>query len=298
MPQIDFAQAFTVPAATKPSPVQFAPDQGWRPDPEEVTASPRFISGRGLSQSGWANITFVSVASAGAIFCAFYFFNAADLLRAAAAWPREFLYSRPFASNPDKIDNPIPPSEGVYRSEEPSTSSGHPFARTPGPSALNQPPPLASAFANNPGSFSGPPGSVASSLISGLGVPAPGGDTLSQTFNQAVSDLQHATELNTRRTVVVVQTAATAETKRRIKNSQQRAQTAVSNATTQSGQVASSTTSTAQTQASSTVRSTTTTTQNTLNRVTNLPSRPMSGLGGGGLGGGGGLHAPSLGGRR
>ena len=49
----------------------------------------------GLSRSAWANIVFVAIAALGGMACAFYFFNGAEVLRAAAAWPAEFLYPRP-----------------------------------------------------------------------------------------------------------------------------------------------------------------------------------------------------------
>ena len=49
----------------------------------------------GLSRSAWANIVFVAIAAIGGMACAFYFFNGAEVLRTAAAWPAEFLYPRP-----------------------------------------------------------------------------------------------------------------------------------------------------------------------------------------------------------
>ena len=50
----------------------------------------------------------MAIASAGGLVCAFYFFNGAELLRAAAAWPSEFLYQRPLST--DKIDIGLQPT--------------------------------------------------------------------------------------------------------------------------------------------------------------------------------------------
>src|SRR5947209_3007693 len=106
MPQLDFREAlstpeeklFVAPASAPVTPVA-------RPnDSMRYT----FFGGLGLTRSAWANIVFVALASVGGLICAFYFFNGGELLRAAAAWPSEFLYSRPLST--DKIDIGVQPN--------------------------------------------------------------------------------------------------------------------------------------------------------------------------------------------
>jgi hypothetical protein len=106
MPQLDFREALSTPeekprsyAAVTSSPALLAPTK----NPAGFAAS-----GSGFSRSAWTNIVFVGIASLGGLFCAFYFFNGADVLRAAAAWPEEFLYPRPLPT--DKIDIAVQPN--------------------------------------------------------------------------------------------------------------------------------------------------------------------------------------------
>src|SRR6202171_2075727 len=97
MPQIDFRQAFASAdlKPLSPSPAQIARSN--RADSRVDQNSGRLSVGVSrFDRSSWANIAFVAVTVVGGLFCAFYFFNGGELLRAAAAWPREFLYSRPF----------------------------------------------------------------------------------------------------------------------------------------------------------------------------------------------------------
>lgn len=61
-----------------------------------------------LSRLTSTNIVFVALASLGGLFSAFYFFNGAEVLRAAAAWPNEFLYLRPVFT--EKIDTKVQPN--------------------------------------------------------------------------------------------------------------------------------------------------------------------------------------------
>ncbi len=88
MPQLDFREALSTPEEKLYS----APVQAASP---RVSQSNSFLRDLGLSHSTWANIVFVTIATAGAIGTAFYFFNGAEVLRAAASWPGEFLYPRP-----------------------------------------------------------------------------------------------------------------------------------------------------------------------------------------------------------
>src|SRR5882724_3373101 len=99
MPQIDFGRAFADPekhaasasADAEVGQQEFARDPLLQDKPAELSAGVR------MRRSEWTNIIFALVTLIGGLFCAFYFFNGDQLLRAAAAWPREFLYSRPTA---------------------------------------------------------------------------------------------------------------------------------------------------------------------------------------------------------
>src|SRR5205807_1826272 len=119
MPQLDFREAlstpeeklFVAPASAPVTPVA-------RPnDSMRYT----FFGGLGLTRSAWANIVFVALASVGGLICAFYFFNGGELLRAAAAWPSEFLYSRPLST--DQIDVGVQPNLVDQYSESSSSKS-------------------------------------------------------------------------------------------------------------------------------------------------------------------------------
>src|SRR5207302_1602696 len=104
MPQFDFREALSTPeekvfVAPAPAAVIAMPN---------ATARYSLIRGLGLSRSTWTNIVFVALASVGGLICAFYFFNGGELLRAAAAWPSEFLYQRPLSTN--KIDIAVQPN--------------------------------------------------------------------------------------------------------------------------------------------------------------------------------------------
>src|SRR2546430_17681858 len=107
MPQLDFSEALSTPeekllsgAANVASVSAAAP------------ANPTtnfWLRGVGLSRSTWTNIIFVAIASMGGLVCAFYFFNGGELLRAAAAWPNEFLYPRPLSTEKiEAIQQPNP----------------------------------------------------------------------------------------------------------------------------------------------------------------------------------------------
>lgn len=48
-----------------------------------------------LGRPEWANLIFTAIAILGGLFCAFYFFNGADVVRTARNWPREYFYARP-----------------------------------------------------------------------------------------------------------------------------------------------------------------------------------------------------------
>ena len=99
MPQLDFREALSTPEEKSFSPPTATSVANAIPADKKTNF---FVRGVGLSRSTWTNIVFVTVASVGGLVCAFYFFNGGELLRAAAAWPSEFLYPRPLST--DKID--------------------------------------------------------------------------------------------------------------------------------------------------------------------------------------------------
>lgn len=329
MPQIDFRQAF-VSADQGSSPADFAKINQTNRVGDKVEQRVAMQSGRAnpLNRSSWANITFVAVTFIGGLFCVFYFFNGADLLRAAAAWPREFLYSRPFAivghGKIDKshgADDPAPPL-----GPDSPASKADPFRKVGFP-GLNQPPsPFASAPAamSNPSSASSSPSAPPLSppppfnpgpLLGGLNPFAAGTDALSQAFNKAVSDLQRIANLDARRTVVVVETAPSAARIRAAKaaqNAKRAAQNTVAKVAGATGttaqtlqQTSQNSVTTAQNQASSAQSQVASTTQSasgmaqqTLGGVRGTAGGALSGLGGlggihvggGGALGGGGIH--------
>jgi hypothetical protein len=141
------------------------------------------------------------------LFCAFYFFNGGEFLRAAAAWSREFLYPRPsrFMAENAKIENfkpksdswPAPPADPRRDARRENTS---PFSSDLGSlyPPFNDSSGAGSAQATLP---SGP-----GSLLDQLNIPPPGGDALLQSFNRAVDNLARATTLFANSTATVVQT--------------------------------------------------------------------------------------------
>src|SRR5438105_6531079 len=100
MPQLDFREALSTPEEKRFSPAAIvAPVSAATAANQTKNA---LLRGVGLSRSTWTNIVFVAIASVGGLVCAFYFFNGGEVLRAAAAWPNEFLYPRPLST--DKIE--------------------------------------------------------------------------------------------------------------------------------------------------------------------------------------------------
>src|SRR5207244_2125740 len=121
MPQLDFSEALSTPeekllsrAANVASVSAAAP------------ANPTtnfWLRGVGLSRSTWTNIIFVAIASMGGLVCAFYFFNGGELLRAAAAWPNEFLYPRPLSTEKIDVGQQPSPVDQFANNETGSTKS-------------------------------------------------------------------------------------------------------------------------------------------------------------------------------
>src|SRR5437016_6835955 len=143
MPHLDFREALSTPEEKLFSPVATATASTATSLDQKRSV---FARGLRLSRSTLANIFFVAVASVGGLVCGFYFFNGGDLLRAAAAWPNEFLYPRPLSTEllADKIDigeqpNPV---DQFARNEAGSTTTEDakaPLDRNVGPSDFSQP---------------------------------------------------------------------------------------------------------------------------------------------------------------
>src|SRR5205085_10634120 len=95
MPQIDFGRAFETPDETRPAstPQVRAPLNSNATN--QATTEPTRERDLRFGRSDWANIIFVIITVLGGLFCAFYFFNGAELMRRVAGWPKELLYGRP-----------------------------------------------------------------------------------------------------------------------------------------------------------------------------------------------------------
>src|ERR1700730_133334 len=107
MPQLDFRQAFA--SAPDSAPTVVASESIHSDSDEPALKKTRNLATRlpRLHRSDRTTFLFAVFVFVGGLFCAFYFFNGAEILRAAAAWSREFLYPRPSAlvATSDKIDN-------------------------------------------------------------------------------------------------------------------------------------------------------------------------------------------------
>lgn len=184
-----------------------------------------------------AILTFV-----GGLFCALFFFNGAEILRAAAAWSREFLYPRPPAVIANgSIDNAsaqarpeLPVSSARPQNSDPSDSNKPaPFGRDLGslyPTPFNDP---SGASAAAPGSGPGP---APSSPLGDLSFPAPGGDALLQSLNQAAENIARATSLFANSTATVVKTTVIqtpSKTTAQLNSARKNAGNIVSNASAQ-----------------------------------------------------------------
>jgi hypothetical protein len=247
MPHIDFGHAFSTSDDRAPLVVECAQDRPKDALYLQASAAGKFPIHARLGRSEWANIIFASVTFTGGLFCAFYFFNGAELLRAAAAWPDEFLYSRPvaFAQNVgiERL-HPIAEQPLPFRANPDSSApGGDPFSRTDPLTSLSTPSNVAPSGVGaglpstalppptvTPGGPGLPPPPVGGpppvapppvpgvvpppvtapnpgGLLDHLGLPVPGGDQLARTFDRAVTELARITNVN--RTVVVIKTPVT-----------------------------------------------------------------------------------------
>jgi hypothetical protein len=252
MAQLDFRQAFSPPPG-EASPVF---ESGVMPssDSEEITTleTKRILATHvpRLHQSYRTMFLFAVFTFVGGLFCAFYFFNGDEILRAATAWSREFLYPRPSAlvAKSDKADTLKPESAANLSPAMPSWDS-----RKAGPDRDAN----ASPFGRNasspnspfsPGSTAGGPNAPAGTLLPGSGsVPSPssllgqlnllpaGEDALSQTMNQAAAQIARVANLYANSPVHVIhvpvsQAAKKAAARARAKRA---AQNAIANAAAQ-----------------------------------------------------------------
>jgi hypothetical protein len=210
MPHLDFRQAFETSSDPAPKVGESGPasadleaDAPLSQKRELATRLPR------LHQSDRTTILFATFVFIGGLFCAFYFFNGAEFLRAAAAWSREFLYPRPSAAIAEnaKIEDLNPGSDSSQRSSAGARGGTDSDSTSPFSSGLGSlnPPTFsnaATAGSTQTGGFPAGPGA----LLNQLNVPPPGGDSLQQSFNQAVDNLARATTLFANSAATVVQT--------------------------------------------------------------------------------------------
>jgi hypothetical protein len=196
MPQLDFRDALSTPEEKSVcAPSLLTPGSSALSTKNYIGL---FANAVGFSRSTWANIVFVAIASLGGLFCAFYFFNGAEVVRAAAAWPAEFLYPRPIST--DKLDVNQQP-DGVDRfgsktSDSKEKSADAPFDRSFFPPTLTQSGATPGTF--NPGGIGGiasssapstPFSNVGSVISGGLNFLPRGGDTIFQSFYQRAISL-------------------------------------------------------------------------------------------------------------
>ena len=237
MPQIDLRQAFSPPNQQGDSSVPDSADQLNQPESGNLSfktiAAEKFAIVTRLGGPGWVNLLFVTVTFLGGLFCALYFFNSVESLRAAAARAREFIYPRPAdaeQANPDLFKvgkGELPPTENYRASREPT---GNPFWRTPGLFGPNPSFPRASFAGTNVNSPSG--GSIPSptSLLSQLDALPSGGDALVQSLFQGAA---RTADIDARRTVVVV-TTPVAQAPQAVSNGAKSATKQISNGVTKS----------------------------------------------------------------
>jgi hypothetical protein len=280
MPQLDFREALSTPEEKRFSPAAIvAPVSAAAAANQTKNA---LLRGVGLSRSTWANIVFVAIASVGGLVCAFYFFNGGEVLRAAAAWPNEFLYPRPLST--DKIDiaqqpNPVDQfSESTNGSSKTAAAQGSP-EKNVSPADLTQPAPEPATQSTTTIGTTNPTGvgpldpgaslvSDATSLVSGLNLLPPATDTLFQSFYQTAISMTPKTTIT--RTVK----NTTSATRRKVSTTRQKLATTT---TIKS--------------ATSTARSTQQTANQIQMNTMSAPNQMMTSGGMGGVGGIGGVGA-------
>lgn len=231
MPQLDFREALSTPDQKA-----FGPQRLIGASVANLTVDDRKSFGDragGFSGSTWTNVFFVAMASVGAVFCAFYFFNGAQLLQAAAAWPGEFLYPRPPSDSigvtqPDSIDN--------FRrtASDSGKSKDAPFDRNYFPSYLTQPGTSPTGFSPAGFDATASPFSAVTTPLGQLNFLPPGADSIFQGLYQRAMALPP-------KPVTGIVSNAVRSTRRRISNAQQKVAGDVNKLTNRTGSAMSST---------------------------------------------------------
>lgn len=253
MAHLDFRQAFSPPSEEAP-PVF---ESGVMPssDSEEITTveTKRTLATHlpQLHQSYRTTFLFAIFIFVGGLFCAFYFFNGAEVLRAAAAWSREFLYPRPstLVAKSDKADalkpestanlSPATPSRDSRKSDTDRDAKASPFGRN-----ANSPnsPSSSDSLPGGPNTLSGTllPGSssvpIPSSLLGQLNLLPAGEDALSQAMNQAAAQIARVANLYANSPVRVIHVPISQATKKaaaQARAARRAAQNAIANAAAQ-----------------------------------------------------------------
>ena len=232
MPHLDFREALSTPEEKLFSPPATVTASSAAPLDKKTSAFARSVR---LSRSTWTNIFFVTIASVGGLACAFYFFNGGELLRAAAAWPSEFLYPRPLSTEKIDIGAQLNPVDKFANNEAGSTKRDEaqaPVGKNVEPSVFSLPDTTIAAsnptvtapvgsgtpLPPTPPSFPPPP-----SIPGGVDVPSvPDTDSLFQTLYQtttsivpkkAITRTARSTRSSTRRKVSSAQQKVATQTK-------------------------------------------------------------------------------------
>jgi hypothetical protein len=181
MPQLNIRDVFAA-----------AEDQKVLPAPELTVLPARPIAGSRLGHSEWTNISFVTIALAGGLFSAFYFFNAADVVQAAGRLGREFLYPQPrsdvTSAKSAVPENPVAgpaATSGSSRSGGTANSGSGPFAGDYWSNNLARPasPASANGIDSNP---VGGTSTATGSALNQLSTLRRGGDNLFQALYETV----------------------------------------------------------------------------------------------------------------
>jgi hypothetical protein len=192
MPQIDFGRAFTA-SENKATSASISPDAPRDQFPGGASIGQEWVKvatrGRRVGAQ-WVNFIFAAVTFLGGLFCAFYFFDGNELLRAAVAWPGEFLYkgAATITLSRDSDYSAERASVSTMTSGGSVDEGGDPFSRTSGLLTLTPGSTVVSS-----GIGAGLPSTAtlphATSPLRQISFPPPGGDALTRAFNQAVAAL-------------------------------------------------------------------------------------------------------------
>ena len=169
MPQLDCREALSTPEEKSFSSPATVTSSSAVPLDKKTNV---FAHGVRFSRSTWTNIFFVAIASIGGLACAFYFFNGGELLRAAAAWPSEFLYPRPLSAETVEVGTQLTPVDTFANNEPGSTKTDEakaPLEKNVGPSDFSQP---ATTLASSNPAVTTPGGSGPTLLPTGPSLPA------------------------------------------------------------------------------------------------------------------------------